>query len=257
MNSILYLLIFTAVSCSSVRPRYHTVVPHDSMAKVASDYGVSLHGLREANPDDASGRLVVGQKLFIPFEHSSSWDTGDSSVSEESSDSNGDDEDQETTLVRRAVVVRAHGGLSMSKKLNAFIWPVSGPVSSYFGMRRRQMHDGIDIVARGGTRVVAARSGHVIYATNRIGGYGNMVILRHVNGFATVYAHLKTLSVKRGQFALKGQKIGQVGRTGRASDYHLHFEIRRHREPINPLLYLRTHYVKSIVQSRREGSERN
>ncbi len=89
-----------------------------------------------------------------------------------------------------------------------------------------EIHEGIDIVARKGTPIKAARAGHVIYASNQISGYGNLVIVRHTGTDATVYAHLSSFSVKRGQFVSKGALLGRVGMTGHATSPHLHFEIR-------------------------------
>lgn len=121
-----------------------------------------------------------------------------------------------------------------------FSWPIGGgkPISSFFGERWGRSHEGIDIAARTGTPVKAARSGKVIYSENRISGYGNMVIIRHSPSFATVYAHLSRLGVRQGDFVERGKIIGRVGMTGRATSSHLHFEIRHKRRAIDPLVYL-------------------
>jgi lipoprotein NlpD len=120
-----------------------------------------------------------------------------------------------------------------------FSWPVSGkPISSFFGERWGRQHEGIDIAAAHGTPVKAARSGKVIYAEDRISGYGKMVIIRHSPNFATVYAHLSRIGVRPGDFVERGKTIGKVGMTGRATSSHLHFEIRHKRAAIDPLVYL-------------------
>ncbi|MFM8270607.1 MAG: M23 family metallopeptidase [Pseudomonadota bacterium] len=121
-----------------------------------------------------------------------------------------------------------------------FSWPIAGgkPISSSFGERWGRQHEGIDIAASSGTPVKAARAGKVIYAENRISGYGNMVIIRHSPSFATVYAHLSRIGVRPGDFVDRGKIIGKVGMTGRATSAHLHFEIRHKRMAVDPLMYL-------------------
>ncbi|MBN2815370.1 MAG: peptidoglycan DD-metalloendopeptidase family protein [Campylobacterales bacterium] len=122
--------------------------------------------------------------------------------------------------------------------------PVRGArVSSYFTKRRFhpvlkkwKAHLGIDYAARRGTPIVAAGSGTVIYAA-RLGSYGNLIKIRHADGYETRYAHLKSFrqGIRSGKRVKKGQTIGYVGTTGRSTGPHLHFELRKHGNPINPL----------------------
>ncbi len=99
-------------------------------------------------------------------------------------------------------------------------------VLSNFGRRGGRYHTGIDLLGRrgGGDPVLASRAGRVIYV-GRLSGYGNLVSIQHYDGFVTRYAHLKSASVKKGDHVNAFQKIGIVGRTGRATTAHLHFEI--------------------------------
>ena len=223
---ILILLSFFAGGCAQVQPRYHTVERGQTLSRIAELYSVSVAELRNHNSDATQGGLRSGMKLFVPFEQRPDWD-----------------------LVLAGDIVRdADLDSSYSSAAPNFVWPVVGYVSSAFGPRRGNMHDGIDIVALEGTSVKAARSGHVIYAHNRIGGYGNMVIIRHADTFSTVYAHLSAFNVKKGQFIAKGQTLGRVGQTGHANGPHLHFEVRNHRAPVNPLLYLQVQYAHNILR---------
>ena len=122
--------------------------------------------------------------------------------------------------------------------------PVRGArISSYFTKRRFhpvlkkwKAHLGIDYAARRGTPVVAAGSGRVKYA-GRLGTYGNLIKIRHDDGYETRYAHLKSFrrGIKRGKYVKKGQTIGYVGSTGRSTGPHLHFELRKQGRAINPL----------------------
>ena len=130
-----------------------------------------------------------------------------------------------------------------------FSWPISNQaVSSLFGQRWGRPHEGVDIPAPTGTPVKAARGGQVIYADNDISGYGNMVVIRHSPSFATVYAHLSRIGVRKGDFVDRGKSIGKVGMTGRATSPHLHFEIRHRRVAVDPLNYLPGRYAFSSLR---------
>lgn len=116
-------------------------------------------------------------------------------------------------------------------------WPARGGLSSPFGRRWRQHHDGIDIAADEGAPIHAARDGRVVYAGWN-GGYGLAVIIAHGNGLQTLYGHASAILVKPGQFVKAGQIVARVGSTGIATGAHLHFEFRINGRPVNPLRYL-------------------
>ena len=120
---------------------------------------------------------------------------------------------------------------------SGFLWPVSGPVVSPFGMRWGRMHEGIDISAGSGTPVAAAAPGTVI-STGYMGGYGNLVVIDHGGGLATAYAHLSGYAVGSGQSVSQGQVVGYVGCTGHCYGPHLHFEVRVGGAAVDPLGYL-------------------
>lgn len=116
-------------------------------------------------------------------------------------------------------------------------WPARGGLTSTFGRRWRQHHDGIDIAADEGAPIHAARDGRVIYAGWN-GGYGLAVIIAHGNGLQTLYGHASAIVVRPGQFVKAGQIVARVGSTGIATGAHLHFEFRINGRPVNPLRYL-------------------
>jgi murein DD-endopeptidase MepM/ murein hydrolase activator NlpD len=122
-------------------------------------------------------------------------------------------------------------------------WPVSGPITSPFGMRfdpvqhRYQLHTGIDIAAAQGTTIAAAADGRIIFA-GWYGGYGNAIIIDHGGGTSTLYAHCSQIFVGVGQDVQRGQAIGAVGMTGDATGPHVHFEVRRDGKPVDPLPFL-------------------
>jgi murein DD-endopeptidase MepM/ murein hydrolase activator NlpD len=124
-----------------------------------------------------------------------------------------------------------------------FLWPASGPVTSWFGFRihpisgERRFHGGIDIGAPEGGRIRAVRSG-VVRGAGPSGGYGNIVVIDHGRGLATLYAHQSRVLVASGQRVARGATIGYVGSTGYATGPHLHFEVRVNGEPRDPLGWL-------------------
>jgi murein DD-endopeptidase MepM/ murein hydrolase activator NlpD len=124
-----------------------------------------------------------------------------------------------------------------SPSASGFIWPVSGPVVSPFGMRWGRMHTGIDIGVGYGTPIHAAAAGRVIYA-GWMDGYGNLVFVDHGGGISTGYAHQSSIAVSNGETVSQGQLIGYVGCTGHCFGPHLHFEVRVNGSPVDPLGYL-------------------
>jgi murein DD-endopeptidase MepM/ murein hydrolase activator NlpD len=111
--------------------------------------------------------------------------------------------------------------------------PINGVVTSNYGLRDGKLHKGIDIDLNRGDKVKAAFSGKVRFAKKQ-GGYGNVVILMHLNGLETVYAHLSRIKVKEGDIVHSGQTIGLGGNTGHSRGTHLHFEVRYKGHALNP-----------------------
>ena len=120
-----------------------------------------------------------------------------------------------------------------------FIWPVTGRVVSGFGPKAGGLHnDGINIAAPAGTPVRAAEDGVVSYVGNEIRGYGNLVLLRHTDGWVTAYAHNARNLVARGQMVLRGDVIASVGASGGISQPQSHFELRQGTTAVNPIEHL-------------------
>jgi murein DD-endopeptidase MepM/ murein hydrolase activator NlpD len=131
----------------------------------------------------------------------------------------------------------APSSTSSSPSSAGLIWPVSGPITSPYGMRWGSLHPGIDIGAGTGTPIKAAAAGRVI-VSGYSGGYGNLIVIDHGNGIATAYAHQSSLAASTGQRVSQGQVIGYVGSTGFSTGPHLHFEVRVNGSPVDPLGYL-------------------
>ena len=126
-----------------------------------------------------------------------------------------------------------------SRAGSKFAWPVRGKILSAYGAKNNGLfNDGINISAPRGTDVKAAENGVVAYAGNEVKGMGNLVIIQHSDGWMTIYAHLDSMSVKRGTTVRVGQSIGKVGMTGKVDKPQLHFEIRKGTKAYNPTQYL-------------------
>lgn len=117
-----------------------------------------------------------------------------------------------------------------------FDWPVdSARMTRGFLPNKRRPHLGIDLAAPKGTPILASQAGTVIYAGREFRGYGKMVLIESGEGWATLYAHFDKILISEGQKVRKGEVIGAMGRSGRATGVHLHFEVRHNRGPIDPL----------------------
>lgn len=118
-------------------------------------------------------------------------------------------------------------------------WPVFSPrLNRGFRPSNDRDHAGIDLGGHRGDPILAAHDGVVIFAGTGFKGYGRMVIVEFDHTFATLYAHLDKISVRNGQFVQQGQPIGQMGRSGRATGVHLHFELLENKIPIDPIDWL-------------------
>ncbi len=143
------------------------------------------------------------------------------------------------------------------------MWPVEGRVGSSFGARQDPFngegafHSGLDIEAPYGTPVRAAADGDVTGAALGA-GYGRQVELDHGHDVLTVYGHLSAVAVLPGQHVVRGQVIGYVGQSGRATGPHLHYEVRVHKVPVNPHKYLRTTYEQiALSENATQGAAKN
>lgn len=194
----------------------HVVRRGETVYRIAKTYGISPRELMELNDLRDPRLLEVGMEVFIPG-----------------------------ATQAREVPPLAPGAPAEPEVLRPEVrptspplrWPVQGVVYSRYGVRQGQRHDGIDIAAPEGTAVGAAASGSVIYAGEQ-SGYGWIVILKHAAGLLTLYAHASAILVRQGQQVQAGQPVARVGRSGRTTGPHLHFEVREGTRPRNPLFFL-------------------
>ena len=200
---------------------YHVVERHQTLYRICKTYKVDIHEVASINGIPDHSKIQTGQRIFIP----------------------GARKVLKVEIVIDDVAAEHVGAerertKTVHKKMD-FIWPVEGKSTDLFEDNERERHQGIDISCSSGTPIKASSAGTVIYAGNTIRGYGNMIILRHSEEFVTVYAHNQVNLVEERDRIEKGQIIGKVGQTGRATGPHLHFEIRRNNKPVDPLLYLK------------------
>jgi murein DD-endopeptidase MepM/ murein hydrolase activator NlpD len=191
---------------------FHTVSKGETLFSICRTYKVDLQEVAELNGISDPVKIRVGDRVFIPdVEQEQPVGAGEpASTTEE----------------------------KVEKWEGEFIWPVDGVVTSKFGIRAGRRHDGIDISAPEGTDIRAAADGQVLYAGDQQHGYGNLIIIRHKNDLITIYAHNRENLVREDAAVKQGQLIGKVGKTGRATGPHLHFEIRNRTKPRNPLFFL-------------------
>ena len=216
----------------------HVVKPGETLYSIARREGADVRQIALINNIPAPYALRIGQELKMPAKSSSTMvastssgpssaggpllHLGESPVAPLSAPPQGDR--------------MAHANTGAKKP---FIWPVSGRIISTFGPKDAgRRNDGVNIAAPVGTAVRAARSGEVIYVGNELRGYGNLVLIRHDDGFVSAYAHNSRILVNRGAFVQQGQQIAESGETGSVTEPQVHFEIRKDRKPIDPLGYL-------------------
>lgn len=202
--------------------RVHQVSPGDTVFGLAREYDVDVEEIVRANNLSAPEVLSVGQNLVIPGRPGAIPASG---------------------VVLKSVA-RGSSGAAHLAVSEGWVWPAEGEITSGYGPRKDGFHHGIDIAMAEGTEIVAARGGKVKFAGWLSSVYGWSVVLEHVGGLETVYAHLRSTRVSAGDSVAQGQPVGEAGSSGRATGPHLHFEVRRDGQPIDPL---------SVLPERKEG----
>ena len=193
----------------------HVVQPGENLFRIALKYGISADELAKANGIDDPRSLGVGATLVIPRPPPPRTTRPEPS--------------------RHPKAARI--ALTDPRRKGALEWPLRGVLYARFGKKGTDLHEGIDLAAPLGTPVKTAAPGRVIYAGEQH-GYGLIAIVEHDDGLVTLYAHNRDLRVKAGQRVREGQVIATVGESGRTSGPHLHFEVRKEGEPVDPLDYL-------------------
>ncbi|MFW5827212.1 MAG: peptidoglycan DD-metalloendopeptidase family protein [Alkalispirochaeta sp.] len=234
----------------------YTVQDGDTLGEIAAEYDLTMDTLISFNQIEDVRRLQVGDSFQIPNRDGLLYTVkrGDSlsSIAREHETTVNellDANDLRSQSVEVGQVVFVPGA-----RLNAtergiilgelFAWPAQGVFTSGFGMRADpftglpRFHNGIDLAGPIGSPIRAAASGRVVHVESQIGNYGRFVIVRHPDGFQTLYAHLEDFAVRNGQSVSRGQRLGSMGNTGRSTGPHLHFSVIHNGRFVNPLRYL-------------------
>jgi len=222
----------------------HVVAPGETLHSIARLYGKPVLMLAKANNIPPDTMVKVGDRITIPG-------AGSASASATPAAPRGEavvgplataDSPHSARLASPAPPEGQEGAVKTAEpagSLPSFRWPVRGRVIAGFGPKPNGLqNDGINLAVPEGTPVKAAEDGVVAYAGNELKGYGNLVLVRHSNGFVTAYAHASEILVKRGDAVKRGQVIVKSGQTGSVTSPQLHFEIRKGATPVDPAQYL-------------------
>ena len=219
---------------------YHIVAKGDTLYSISRRYGVDIQSLKKINDLQAPYTLMIGQRLALYGNSSTAYTSSAPAASPKkyqvSSIYKPRGAASATPKAKRATAVSRQVSQKRSSK---FSWPVQGTVVSKYGtLGKGRANDGINIKAPLGASVKAADHGTVAYAGNELKGFGNLILVRHNDGWITAYAHNARLLVKKGQKVRRGEKIATVGTTGGVNTPQLHFEVRAGKKALNPINYL-------------------
>lgn len=251
------------VAVSAVAPSVHVVNRGDTLMSIARRNHVSVTELARANNLDQSAKLSLGMKLTVPASKSTAaaaplaqpvaaavpaQPAAPVAAPATKVASVGGPPPQSARLASATTNVVEEKPVAevtpvksseATGALPTFRWPVRGKVITSYGAKTNgKSNDGINLAVPEGTPVKAAEDGVVAYSGNELKGYGNLVLVRHSNGYVTAYAHASELLVKRGDTIKRGQIIAKSGQSGEVGSPQLHFEIRKGSSPVDPLQFL-------------------
>ncbi len=209
-NALLLISLLFSFACATVQSGHYVMIkPTDTVETLSKEFNVPKERIQAANPGK---NVKPGEWVFIPLKRGVL------------------NQDLETQAFDPNHLLQT----------GEFLWPVpsSNRMSSAFGSRWGKKHEGVDIPGRVGSHIVAAAEGVVVYSGDEIGGYGNITVIAHKDGYFSVYAHAKVNFTKQGQRVYRGQVIAQIGMTGRTYGPHLHFEVRKNGQAIDPTSFL-------------------
>ncbi len=203
---ILVSMSYLLSSCGHMQSgQYVQISKGANLDFYAKKYGVQKSKIKLANPRAGFNK---GEWIFVPLERG---------------------------------ILRAVSSYNYAKNFATghFLWPVpaSKKVTSLYGPRWGRNHNGVDIAAPRGTHILSIDDGVVIYSGRGLRGFGNLIVLKHREGIYSIYAHNSKNYVNKGEQVSRGEVIGKVGSSGKATGPHLHFEIRRKDEALDPLAF--------------------
>ena len=245
------------VAAASAPPSVHVVNHGDTLLSIARRNHVSVAELARANGIAPTAKLPLGMKLTVPGAKTAALAPAaqppsaagvqpvaasvppTTKLAAVTSDPQQKARLAQATTVEDTAVETPVKAAEATGALPTFRWPVRGKVITSYGAKTNgKSNDGINLAVPEGTPVKAAEDGVVAYSGNELKGYGNLVLIRHTNGYVTAYAHASELLVKRGDTIKRGQIIAKSGQSGEVGSPQLHFEIRKGSSPVDPLQFL-------------------
>jgi murein DD-endopeptidase MepM/ murein hydrolase activator NlpD len=238
-------------------PRVYTVSPGDTVYSISRRFGVNMRTLVSMNELAAPYQVTAGRRLRMPVRGAANPTSGTvpaAGTARAAPTKSGGGAIKpntpplprarataiRTTAISRPVVAVGASGRPFrlqppSRGGKRFLWPVRGRIISNFGPREGGLHnDGINIAAPKGVPILAADNGIVAYAGKELRGFGNLLLIKHADGWTSAYAHAHRLLVKRGERVKRGQTIGSIGTSGAVTRPQLHFELRRGARAVDP-----------------------
>jgi murein DD-endopeptidase MepM/ murein hydrolase activator NlpD len=241
-----------AAPAAPATPGEHVVASGETLSSIARKHRITIRELATANSMTPESPLKVGMKLNVPARTGAATKTASLGpatptttvvTAKPATLQSFKPAEQPVATARMATpageATADEPGPAAAAGMPTFRWPLRGRVTTNFGSKTAGgASDGIDLAVPEGTAVRAADDGVVAYAGNELKGYGNLVLIRHANGFVTAYANASEISVKRNDQVHRGQVIAKSGQTGSAATPQLHFEIRKNSAPVDPMQYL-------------------
>lgn len=203
---------------SKVEPGYYRVQAGDTLSKIARQHNTSVAALMRLNNLPNANRISKGQLLRVNATGASAPPTTPSTGAASTG-----------TSGTRTPAVSSSSSAAVVRGLK-LVWPADGTLTQRYNGRSSK---GLTMVNKAGTPVKAAAAGSVVYAGNRLRGYGNLVIVQHSGDFLSIYAHNDKLLVKEGQKVSQGQQLAEMGSTDRSGP-GLYFELRHRGQPVDP-----------------------
>ena len=243
------------IAVASAAPSIHVVNHGDTLLSIARRNHIPVTDLARANGIEPTAKLQLGRKLTVPGAKAAAaapvaqpaviaMAQPVAPVAQPAIKAVPDTQ-QKARLAQAAPSADDIAAETPAKAADAtgalptFRWPVRGKVITSYGAKTNgKSNDGINLAVPEGTPVKAAEDGVVAYSGNELKGYGNLVLVRHSNGYVTAYAHASELLVKRGDTIKRGQIIAKSGQSGEVGSPQLHFEIRKGSSPVDPLQFL-------------------
>jgi len=226
----------------------HTVKPGETLFSIGRAYNQNPYAIAEYNRLPQPYTLSAGQQLRIPGQSATQTALVPPAASQQQNAAQLPAQQQAKVEpipqvaqapAQQQAPAPQQQAAAEEQVATTFRWPVKGRVISTYGQKPNGMrNEGINISVPEGTSIRAAESGVVAYAGNELKGYGNLVLIRHDNGWVTAYAHGKELLVKRGDTVRRGDVIAKAGQTGSVTSPQLHFELRKGASAVDPMKYL-------------------